>query len=346
MTKQEVSNTCNKTTMLSIGVDLGSKSTVLAMVSSDDDERNAQLLRNNDMLVSTPTSLSFDKVDGSRSFGSAAISQRSSNTNNTFDFLNLLAGMKLSEFQELRESVFGDVFFEALESETELGEIQLKLDCSDVNAPKSICATALVSSYLAKLVSFANNVSSKENIEKQFYFAIPKSFSEHQRAALMDAAKIAGMGDVSLVSNADALAAAYAKKHWNDNISTPEEKDERVLLIDLGYSQATACVISRADEVLGYKIHHADSSADFGAKSIDNILFAHFQSESKAKHNVSIIRRSRVGQRLMRHCVKAKTVLSAIESTSFLVDQLRYVMMTLFISEFIYFPTFLYFFCI
>jgi molecular chaperone DnaK (HSP70) len=239
------------------------------------------MVRNSDMLVSTPTAVAFDKTDGSRKFGASAIAERSSNGENTFDCLNWVAGMSYSEYNACRDTLLAGTSFKVpplAEGAKPEDALSVLAAAGSDAAPAPLSGTALMASFLSKLKQFAA-AASPEKTDLKFVFAVPECFSDQQRLALLDGAKIAGMASADIVSTSSAMAAAYGKKHCSSPSKASDEERRHVMLLDFGHAQATACVLAAGAS--SYEILASNSTSECSSGLVDRLLFEHFQKVSE-----------------------------------------------------------------
>ncbi|QEU58075.1 Lhs1 [Kluyveromyces lactis] len=200
----------------------------------------------------------------------------------------------------------------------------------EIDTNTTLSVEELVSMNLKQYMERANQLlkeSDDTDSVKSVAIAIPEYFSQEQRAALLDAAYLAGIRQTYLCNDAIAVAIDYASKQK----SFPAGKPNYHVIYDMGAGSTTASLISILQpenitlplriEFLGYG--HTDSLSgsvlslaivdllenDF-LESNPNIRTEQFESDASAK------------AKLVQAAEKAKLVLSANSDASISIESL------------------------
>ena len=114
----------------------------------------------------------------------------------------------------------------------------------------------------------------------QAVITVPSYFSFPQRAAIMDAAKIAGLRTLRILSPATAAAIAY------HHTMGPTFESRNVLILDFGAEGLDSCLFTCEEEVMDVKATMGDPG--LGGLEIDECLVTHFALEFKRRHDKGI----------------------------------------------------------
>merc|ERR1719228_3288431 len=137
--------------------------------------------------------------------------------------------------------------------------------------------------------------------------SVPIHFTETQRSAIKDAAKIAKLNLVQIMNDTSALALAYGK---TKNDLTSDDKNTRyVVFIDCGCGGLQTTMVGITKEkavVLG-----SSSSTSTGGKFLDRALLNHFVQEIENKYKCHIKNNSKALNKLRIAVEKIKKQMSA-----------------------------------
>lgn len=137
-----------------------------------------------------------------------------------------------------------------------------------------------------------------KDIEKAV-ITVPAYFNDRQRKATQDAGVLAGLDVVRIINEPTAASIAY---------ETNVEKDERILVYDLGGGTFDVSLVVVENEVVEVKSSHGDTH--LGGDDFDNILVDHVVSKFKEEHNIDLSEDLRSQSRLKIIMENAKRVLS------------------------------------
>lgn len=141
---------------------------------------------------------------------------------------------------------------------------------------------------------------------KDCVLTVPSFFTNTERAALIDAANIAGLNILRLLNETTATALLYG--FYKTDLPAPEEKPLNVVFVDFGHSQiqASVCAFNRG------KLRMICSAWDqIGGRDIDAILANYFSSEILKKYRVDARKNPRAYLRLLTETEKLKKQMSA-----------------------------------
>ncbi|XP_013411001.1 heat shock 70 kDa protein 1 [Lingula anatina] len=132
---------------------------------------------------------------------------------------------------------------------------------------------------------------------------VPVDFSEVQRQATLDAAVIAGLNVLRIITEPTAAVLAYGLP---DKLHDPDIKN--VLVFDLGGNSLQVSVLSSEKGI--YKILTKSVDAHLGGEEFDNRMVNYFVKEFKRRYQKNISKDKHSIHRLRIACEHAKRVLS------------------------------------
>merc|ERR1712166_78742 len=143
--------------------------------------------------------------------------------------------------------------------------------------------------------------------------AFPGYWTDRQRHALRDAARMVGFRTMRMVSEHAACVMAYGCNPKRD-LPQPTEEPKVVVMLDVG-GGGTQCSMAKFHRgkatVVGFT-----HDEEMGGRDFDLLLFNHFADEFKEKFKIDIRSNKKAEQRLMVACEAAKLRLSAnVEAT-------------------------------
>ncbi|CAN1836434.1 Heat shock 70 kDa protein 14 [Linum perenne] len=134
---------------------------------------------------------------------------------------------------------------------------------------------------------------------------IPVYFTDLQRRAVLDAAKIAGLHPLRLFHETTATALGYGIYKTD----LPENDQLNVAFVDVGHASMQVCIVGFKKGQLKVLAHAFDRS--LGGRDFDEALFGHFAAKFKDEYKIDVYQNARACLRLRAACEKLKKVLSA-----------------------------------
>lgn len=135
---------------------------------------------------------------------------------------------------------------------------------------------------------------------------VPAYFNDSQRQATRDAGTVAGLNVLRIISEPAAAAIAYG-------LDTKHDKEQNVLVFDLGGGTFDASILSVKDKTLLVKSTTGD--IHLGGGDFDHRLVEYVVDYFKREHGIILLENSRAYQRLRYECEKAKRTLSTETKT-------------------------------
>jgi len=275
--------------MAVVGIDIGDHATYITVAK----QGGVDTIANDYTQRNTPTIVALGGRQ--RFMGVSAENQRNLNVKNTVSyFKNFLGRSYKDEYvqKELNE-VGADVV------ELEDGKVGFKIQ-DNIYRPEQILAMMFT-----KVKDIVKNDQDEEITT--CVVSVPIHFTETQRSAIKDAAKIAKLNLVQIMNDTSALALAYGK---TKNDLTSDDKNTRyVVFIDCGCGGLQTTMVGITKEkavVLG-----SSSSTSTGGKFLDRALLNHFVQEIENKYKCQLKNNSKALNKLRIAVEKIKKQMSA-----------------------------------
>ena len=175
--------------------------------------------------------------------------------------------------------------------------------------PEQICAMMIQK--LKQIIEKAG-VSGKEVV-----LSVPGYFTEKERHALLDAARIAEVNVLRLFNEESAVALGYGIFRRNE---LDPVNQRNVVFVDLGHSKCSAYVASFTKEKL--KVISIIHERNLGARDFDWMLLEHLGKKFNEQHGLSFMKNDKAKLRLLDVIEKQRKVLSANSETNINVEYL------------------------
>jgi molecular chaperone DnaK (HSP70) len=157
-------------------------------------------------------------------------------------------------------------------------------------------------------------VATKEGEPCNVSIAIPDSYSEEQKSAISDAARLANLDLVSITTTSGALAASYQSGRSQDG----EMKENTVMFVDIGHTCTSVSISKFGGETPSTSF--VESSSNLGARNVDLSLYTYIVEELGKKGN-TVKPRTKASSSVLRECAKAKKILSSNRETQLFMEQ-------------------------
>jgi len=275
--------------MAVVGIDIGDHSTYIAVAK----QGGVETIANDYTQRNTPTIVALGGRQ--RFMGVSAENQRNLNVKNTVSYFKNFLGRTYKDEYVQRElsNIGADVV------ELEDGKVGFKIH-NNTYRPEQILAMMFT-----KVKDIVRN-DQGEDIET-CVVSVPIHFTETQRSAIKDAAKIAKLNLVQIMNDTSALALAYGKT--KNDLSSEERNARYVVFIDCGSGglQTTMVGISKEKAtVLG-----SSSSTYTGGKFLDKALLDYFVQEIETKYKCQLKNNAKALNKLRIAVEKIKKQMSA-----------------------------------
>eukprot|EP00164_Ancoracysta_twista_P004641 GFYU01006269.1.p1 GENE.GFYU01006269.1~~GFYU01006269.1.p1 ORF type:complete len:733 (-),score=300.70 GFYU01006269.1:144-2342(-) len=304
-----------------LGIDLGAQKCVVSL--SSEDSSLPEILLNEVSNMSTPNCVA---VNGKERFaGDAALGQVGTNIKNSVQNVTSFLGLTPEQASTMTHCPVK--FTQDADGKTQL-QMAYNGDSDAAFYPEQVMSVLL--KFLAAYKP--HNIDDTYVHTNKVVLAVPGSFNEVQHRAILDAAKIAGVDVVKVVSTATAVTAMYTGRHGlhvEKKAPAAEEAKEgdavegprTVLFVDVGHKYLSVHV-AQYTEGQG-KVLACAVDEKCGSSAVDQALYDHCVVQIKDQKKLEIAPGSKAAYRLMRECEKTKKVLSTINETPLQIEALQ-----------------------
>ena len=143
---------------------------------------------------------------------------------------------------------------------------------------------------------------------KEAVITVPAYFNDAQRTATKDAGKIAGLEVLRIINEPTAAALAYG---------TEAEKDQKIIVFDLGGGTLDVSILSVADGV--FSVEATSGDTNLGGNDWDAKIADWLAEDFKDEHGIDLRDDSTSRQRLIEAAEQAKIDLSKKQETTILL---------------------------
>ncbi|AGO14067.1 AaceriAGR212Wp [[Ashbya] aceris (nom. inval.)] len=284
------------------GLDFGNNSSVLAVARN----RGIDIVVNEVSNRSTPSLVGFGQKN--RFLGEAGKNKQTSNIKNTVDNLKRIVGLDHahSDFEDEAK------FFSSKLVKMDDGKIGAQVRFA--GEQQVFSATQLAAMFINRAKTIVQDETKGKVTDVAL--AVPAWYTEAQRYAVADAARIAGLNPVRVVNDVTAAAVSYGV--FKTDLPEGEEKPRRVAFVDIGHSSYTCSIGSFKKGEL--KIIGTAYDKHFGGRNFDRAITEHFAEEFKTKYKIDIRENAKAYNRVMTAAERLKKVLSANTAAPFNVE--------------------------
>jgi len=340
---------------VTVGIDIGTLNTKVTLGPTHDHE----LVRNAHGGHVTPTAVTFAGKSRARLLGEDATEVARAD-GNTVGMLERLLVDSLDG-----EIVDGDInkddLAEFLRFDWRKGEGTVYIPSMD----EEFTSTALLAMFLGRIKR--NVLSTVERLDGdrkdsdmstsadlQFVFAVPPSYSESTRNALVDAAYAASISNSTVIDSTSCIATVYERKFGD---SVVENDKRNILVVDMGHARTSVAILQlinnaelagdemdvdeeksneeekkiiepidrdnstdKSGSISKVKILSSVSCPTLGAGNIDIVLYHHFRATLPSLAKAEFKSNSRSGQKLLEGCRILKHLLSMLPEGNVTVE--------------------------
>lgn len=299
-----------------LAIDLGSESLKVAAIAP----RSVGVVTNEMSKRKTPALVGFSQ--GERLIGEPAAVKAGLYPDRIVPYARDALGVLYQDSQKLQNSLWKERYLPIqFVQDPERGTVRFKMGQGEEYAAEELVAMILE---YAKGIGEAQLESKVSDV----VLTVPAWFGQSQRAALLDAANLAGLNTLALINSYAAAALQYGIEKDFTN------KTEHVVLYDMGANSVEVAHVKFSSFVVkeGYKNNTYSQfetmqvkwDSDTGAEDLDVVLTNHFADEFEALHPGTNIRGSpRAMAKLKRECKRTKEILSANSDAPLNVESLH-----------------------
>ncbi|KAK9051817.1 hypothetical protein SSX86_028445 [Deinandra increscens subsp. villosa] len=274
-----------------VGFDIGNENLVVAAAKN----RGIDVLLNDESNRETPAVVCFGEKQ--RFLGSAGAASATMNPKSTITQVKRLIGSKYND--PVVQNDLNLLPFET--SEAPNGGVLIHLQY--LNDRRTFTPVQILGMLFAHLKQMA-----EKNLEipvSDCVIGIPSYFTDLQRRAYLDAARIAGLKPLRLMHDCTAIALGYGI--YKNDIA--DSGPTNVVFVDIGHCDTQVTVAAFEKGHLKILSHSFDNH--LGGRDFDEILFKYFAEKFKEQYNMDVYSNTRACVRLRSSCEKLKKVLSA-----------------------------------
>ncbi|KAI9110208.1 hypothetical protein K1719_018650 [Acacia pycnantha] len=274
-----------------VGFDFGNESGIVAVAR----QRGIDVVLNDESKRETPAVVCFG--DKQRFIGTAGAASTMTNPKNAISQIKRLIGRQFSN-PELQQDL-KSLPYAVTEGPDGFPLIHVRY----LGEVRTFTPTQVLGMVLSDLKGIAEKNLNAAVVD--CCIGIPVYFTDLQRRAVLDAAKIAGLHPLRLLHETTATALAYGIYKTD----LPENDQLNVAFVDIGHASMQVCVAGFKKGQLKVLAHSFDRS--LGGRDFDEVLFNHFAAKFKEEYKIDVFQNARACLRLRAACEKLKKVLSA-----------------------------------
>ncbi|XP_012287319.1 97 kDa heat shock protein isoform X2 [Orussus abietinus] len=280
-----------------IGMDFGNESCYIAVARAG----GIETIANDYSLRNTPSFVAF--CEKNRILGVAAKNQMVTNMKNTVYGFKRLLGRKYNDPQAQQE-LKSLPYKTSQQADGSIGIHVHYLGREQVFSPEQI--TAMLFTKLKEISETALQTAVNDCV-----ISVPSYFTQSERQALLDAARIAGLNVLRLLNETTATALCYGI--YKQDLPAPEAAPRHVVFVDCGYAalQVSVCAFHKGK----LKMISSASDCHLGGRDIDEILAQYFCLDFQSRYKIDVHSNPRAYQRLLAEVEKLKKQMSANSTT-------------------------------
>jgi heat shock protein 4 len=259
---------------LIVGIDLGTSGAVVSTIKKG----SLDVILNEASKRKSPGLVSFH--NGQRYLGEPASSLEASNAKNTVRELKRFVGKNWSDPEVQRDIAHlanKDRF-------KELPNDQVGVEVTHDGQTLLFDVRQVLAMQLGGLKRTSEKslkeVQGTTAIIRDVVLSVPPFFTDQQRRALLDAAKIAGLNVLRLVNEQTAVALDYGM--WKNARNVFDEKAQNVMFVDVGFAGTWVSCVSYTKGKLS--VLSCASDRELGGRDVDSALMEQFAAEFQAKN--------------------------------------------------------------
>ncbi|XP_012234476.1 97 kDa heat shock protein isoform X2 [Linepithema humile] len=280
-----------------IGIDFGNESCYVAVARAG----GIETIANDYSLRNTPSCVAFSGKN--RILGVAAKNQMVTNLKNTIHGFKRLLGRKYNDPQVQNELRY--LPYKVTPQANGSMNIHVQyLEEEHIFTPEQI--TAMLFTKLKDISETALQTAVNDCV-----ISVPSYYTQAERQALLDAARIAGLNVLRLFNEPTATALCYGI--YKQDLPAADGPPRNIVFVDCGNAslQVSVCAFHKG------KLKMLASAADsqLGGRDIDLILTEHFCNDFKTRYNIDVHTNPRAYLRLSAEVEKLKKQMSANSTT-------------------------------
>jgi len=136
--------------------------------------------------------------------------------------------------------------------------------------------------------------------------SVPSYFTDAERRALLDSAKMAGLNVLKLMNDTTATALAYGI--YKQDLPEPDKASRNVVFVDCGH---TGTQVAAASFNKGKLSMLASGFCNSGGRNFDEEMCKHFAKEFGERYKLDVFGNKKATMKLLTECVKLKKLMAA-----------------------------------
>ncbi|XP_011304595.1 97 kDa heat shock protein isoform X2 [Fopius arisanus] len=276
-----------------IGIDFGNESCYVAVARAG----GIETIANDYSLRGTPSCVAFSGKN--RILGVAAKNQMVTNMKNTVFGFKRLLGRKYNDPQVQKE-LRSLPYKVTAQPDGTIGIHVQYLGEEHIFTPEQI--TAMLFTKLKEISETALQTAVNDCV-----ISVPSYFTQSERLALFDAARIAGLNVLRLFNETAATALCYGI--YKQDLPAPEAPPRNVVFVDCGYASLQVSIAAFHKGKL--KMLASTADPNLGGRDIDTILANQFCKDFQARYKIDAHSNARAYLRLLAEVEKIKKQMSA-----------------------------------
>ena len=273
-----------------IGIDVGYDTAVVAIARRG----GIDVLANEVSKRTTACMVGF--TDKERKHGEAALSGITSNIKNTVTGLKAVIGKKYHS-----EEIQNEITKVAYKMTESLGNVTIPVS---LKGEESVMTPEKCMSMMLKTMAKIAEADQAAPVH-DCVLSVPAYFTQAERHAMLDAAKIVGLNVLRCMHDTTAAALSYGIYKTD----LPADKATNVVFLDMGASDTTVSVVSFVKGKLTVLSTACDRR--LGGRDFNELLVDHFRNEWLEKHKIDAYTNAKAMFRLRQAADKQKKILSA-----------------------------------
>jgi len=275
-----------------VGLDFGNDTCYISVAR----QGGIETIANDYSLRETPSYVAFGEK--SRTIGVAAKSGQMTQIKRTFFGFKKLLGRNYDDPQVQAE--VSRVPYDIVKADS--GSACYNINYAGKN--KVLSPEQLTAALFTKLKDIAETaLSVKVN---DVVISVPSYFTDAERRALLDSAKMAGLNVLKLMNDTTATALAYGI--YKQDLPEPDKPSRNVVFVDCGH---TGTQVAAASFNKGKLTMLASGYCNSGGRNFDEEMCKHFAEEFGQRFKMNVFENKKATLKLLTECVKLKKLMAA-----------------------------------
>ena len=280
--------------MASIGIDIGDYSCFVGAAIGG----GIELITNDVTDRLTPSIISFRAHD--RQIGASARSQTIVNYRNTISGIKNLLGRDYAD--PIVQNELGRLPF-SIGQYPNSSKVAIMVNYMGIE--RWFTPTQILSMLMSHIAVNAEKTLNNKILST--VISVPAHFTDIQRRAVVDAAKLAGLPLQQLVNDGNAIALAYGI--YKKDLPEKEQTPRNVAFVDFGFTSFQLSIFAFSNGKA--RCLSCISYPNLGGRDFDERLFNHFAAQFNQKYKVNIQENKKSCLKLLAECEKLKRSISA-----------------------------------